>query len=387
MTKKFFIIAGEASGDVLGGKLIHEIAAQMKQQGDVVKFVGVGGANMEAQGLKSIFPMSDLSVMGFVEVLPHLFTLLARIQQTADEIIAQKPDFIITIDSPDFNFRVMEKLKNYKFAKKIHMIAPSVWAYRARRAQKISRLYDLLLAILPFEPPYFTKYGLKTVFIGHPIIENVPDFTKKAEINQEFRQKNGFYAHDNLIYLTPGSRIGEVKKIFPEFIAAINILKTKVENLSVIVATVDKTRNVVEKMAKDLEVKYVLVAPDEKTSALFAADFALAKSGTNTLEASLYKIPMVVCYKVNFVTYLMAKLLLKIKFANLINLIMDKEIIPELIQQNCESQAIVSKCEALMKNKTMAQLQIKNSEVGLRILGLDAAMKPTHKAVYEILAL
>jgi len=387
MTKKFFIIAGEASGDVLGGKLICEIKSQMLQQNEVAEFIGVGGENMKAQGLKSIFSMSDLSVMGFVEILPHLFTLLARIKQTADEIIASKPDFIITIDSPDFNFRVMEKLKKYKFAKKIHLIAPSVWAYRAKRAQKISYLYDLLLTILPFEPPYFTKYGLKAVFIGHPIIENAPDMSKKNQISQEFRQKNGFYEQDNLLYVTPGSRIGEVRKIFPEFIAAINILKTKIDNLSVIIATVSKTQNIVEKMAKNLEVKYVLVSPNEKNQALFAADFSLAKSGTNALESSLYQVPMVVCYKVNFITYVMAKILLKIKFANLINLIMNKEIIPELIQKNCTSEIIARKCEELMKNKTLAQLQIKNSKDGLKILGLNAEINPTKKAVHEIFAL
>jgi len=173
--KKFFIIAGEASGDLLGSKLISEI----KLQHTASEFIGVGGKLMQEQGLVSIFPMEELSVMGFLEVLPHLSKLLRRINQTAEIIVKEKPDFVISIDSPDFNFRVMKKLQNFNSAKKIHLIAPSVWAYRAGRAQKISKLYDLLLCVLPFEPAYFEKHGLKTVFIGHPLISNAPDFTKK----------------------------------------------------------------------------------------------------------------------------------------------------------------------------------------------------------------
>ena len=340
---------------------------------------------MQEAGLRSIFPMEDLSIMGFAEVLPHLFTILKRIRQTADEIMLQKPDFIITIDSPDFNFRVMEKVKKYDAAKKIHLIAPSVWAYREKRARKVARLYNLLLVILPFEPPYFTKHNLKTVFIGHPIMENAPDMKMKEEASLRFRNKYGFYLHDTLIYLTPGSRRSEVKKIFPEFITALNLLKNRVNNLSVVIPVVEKTRNIVEKMAKSLDVKYVIVEREEKSDALFAADFSLAKSGTNTLEASLYELPMVVCYKVNLLTYFLAKILLKIRFANLVNLIMESEIIPELIQQNCNAQAIAARLEAIISSKKVAQLQVENSKVALKILGLGSAMRPTEKAVAEIL--
>jgi len=387
MTKKFFIIAGEASGDLLGAKLIAEIKNQFKHKGEKIEFIGVGGEAMQKEGLESIFPMSDLSVMGFVEVLPHIFTLLKRIKQTVNQIIAQSPDFIITIDSPDFNFRVMRYLKNFRGAKKIHLIAPSVWAYRQGRAKKIAKLYDLLLTILPFEPPYFTKYNLKTIFVGHPIVENVPDMKNKDKISLRFREKYGFYHSDTLIYMTPGSRKGEVKKIFPEFIDAINILKDRVNNLSVVIPVVEKTRNLIEQMAKSFEVKYVLVDQDEKHDALFAADFALAKSGTNAVESSLYELPMVICYKVTFITYLLAKLLLRIRFANLINLILENEVIPEMIQQNCNSKSIAARLEGIIDNKKTAKLQIENSKIALKILGSDSAIKPTAKAVAEILAL
>jgi len=386
MTKKFFIIAGEASGDVLGAKLIDEIKRKFLAKNEVVEFVGVGGKSMQEGGLSSIFAMEDLSIMGFAEVLPHLFKILQRINQTADEIMLQKPDFIITIDSPDFNFRVMKKVQKYTAAKKVHLIAPSVWAYREKRALKVARLYDLLLAILPFEPPYFTKHNLKTIFIGHPIMENAPDIKMKDEASLRFRNKHGFYSSDTLIYLTPGSRKGEVKKIFPEFIKAINLLKGRVNNLSVVIPVVEKTKNIVERMAKSLDVKYVIIDREEKTDALFAADFSLAKSGTNTLEASLYELPMVVCYKVNLLTYFLAKFLLKIKFANLINLIMENEIIPELIQQNCNAETIAQRLEGIIGNKKIAQFQIENSKVALKILGMGSVKRPTEKAVEEILS-
>ncbi len=398
MTKKFFIIAGEPSGDLLGGKLIAQLKQQFKQKNEDVKFVGVGGLNMQNQGLQSIFAMSDLSVMGFFEILPHLPRLLKRIKQTADEIIKQQPDYIVTIDSPDFNFRVIKKIKchealilkdktPYKIAKKIHMIAPSVWAYREKRAQKIAQLYDLLLAILPFEPPYFLKYNLKTVFIGHPIIENAPSLENKALIAQKFRDKYGFYQSDTVLYITPGSRVDEVKRIFGQFINAVNILKDKVDNLSVMIATVDKTRNLVTKMAKNLDVKYILLDQTQKNDALMSSNFALAKSGTNTLEASLYSLPMVVCYRANFLTYILAKILLRIKYANLINIVMDCEIIPELIQGKCRGAIIASRLEKIIKNKNIAQKQLQDSEAALKAMGFGSAKKATQKAVEEILNL
>ena len=386
MTKKFFIIAGEASGDVLGAKLIDEIKQKFLAKNEAVEFVGVGGKSMQEAGLRSIFAMEDLSIMGFAEVLPHLLKILQRISQTADEIMLQKPDFIITIDSPDFNFRVMKKVQKYTGAKKIHLIAPSVWAYREKRARKVAQLYDLLLAILPFEPPYFTKHNLKTIFIGHPIMENAPNMKMKDEASLRFRNKYGFYSSDTLIYVTPGSRKGEVKKIFPEFIKAINLLKGRVDNLSVVIPIVEKTKNIVERMAKSLDVKYVIIDREEKSDALFAADFSLAKSGTNTLEASLYELPMVVCYKVNLLTYFLAKFLLKIKFANLINLIMENEIIPELIQQKCNAETIAQRLEAIISNKKIAQLQIEYSKVALKILGMGSVKRPTEKAVEGILS-
>jgi len=381
MTKKIFVIAGEASGDLLGSKLIAELKALNPE----AKFLGVGGKLMKEQGLFSIFPMEELSIMGFLEVVPHIPKLLRRIRQTAEAVISEKPDFVITIDSPDFCFRVIKKIQNISTAKKIHLIAPSVWAYREGRAEKISKLYDLLLAILPFEPPYFEKYGLKTIFIGNPIVENAPDLTQKNAANLEFRNSRGISFDAEIVCVMPGSRNGEVKKIFPEFIAALNLLLQTKPNLKIVVPLIDKTRNLVCEMAKNLKAEYFLIEASEKKAALFASDFALAKSGTNTLELSLYQVPMVVAYKINFLTHFFVKRMVKIKFANLVNLILNKELIPEMLQKNCNGEKIFHTLATLMKNKELAQKQITQSQEALKMMGLGFSQNPSQKAAQEIL--
>lgn len=410
--KTFFIIAGEVSGDLLGAKLIAELKKSLSQEcsqsGEEVKFVGVGGKLMKEQGFTSIFPMEELSIMGFLEVVPHIPKLLRRINQTAKAITDLNPDCVITIDSPDFCFRVMKKLKSeietincrklpslcngFKISKpyqanfkKVHLIAPSVWAYRQGRAKKIAALYDLLLAILPFEPPYFEKHNLKTVFIGHPVVENAPDFSKKDQINSEFRNKYKISSDDILICVTAGSRNGEVKRIFPEFIDAINLLLKKKSNIKVIIPLVDKTRDLVTQMAKSLKVDYFLIEKDEKEAGFFAANFALAKSGTNTVEFSLFRLPMLIAYKINLITYFLVKMVIKIKFANLINLISNKAVIPEMLQNDCDGEKIAKKLEELIEDKNLAEQQIKESQSALKVMGYESPEKSSKKAANEIL--
>jgi len=382
MAKKYFIIAGEASGDLLGSKLISEIKAL---ENDGI-FVGVGGSLMQRAGLKTIFAMNDLAVMGFFEILPHLFKLIGRINQTARAILEEKPDYIITIDSPDFCFRVIKKLPR-NFSKKVHLIAPSVWAYRPGRAVKVARIYDLLLCILPFEPPYFEKYGLKSVFVGHPIIENAPDLSLKIEKNFEFRQKYKIAQNDILLCLTPGSRISEVKKIFPEFIAAVDILRGEFPNLKVVIPLIEKTENLVREMAVDLAVPYFLISSDEKVEMFLSCDFAMAKSGTNAIEISLYKIPLLIAYKLNVFSHFIVKRMVKIKYANLINLILNRELIPEMLQDKCNAKELAQQMSRLMRDKNLANEQLDQGLVALKILGFNQSAKPSKMAALEILKL
>ena len=387
MIKKIFIVTGESSGDLLGSKLICEL----KNSNLPIEFCGVGGQQMKDCGFESIFPIEDLSVMGFLEVVPHIPKLLKRINQVVEKIQEFQPDILITIDAPDFCFRVLNKLKKtsqFNKIKKVHLIAPSVWAYREGRAQKIAKLYDLLLTILPFEPPYFEKYGLKSVFIGHPLIDDAPDFSKKNEINFEFRKFYKIAPDDKLILLTPGSRISEVKRIFPEFIDAINLLKNKIPNIKIVIPIVKKTKNIAEELSKKIAVEYFLIEQQNyKKMALYSCDFALAKSGTNAVETSLYKIPLIIAYKINFLTHFIVKRMIKIKYANLLNLIANREIIPELLQEKCNANLIFEKILGLIENKDCAQKQIDESNNSLEILGLNNIKNPMNLAVNEILKL
>lgn len=387
MIKKIFIIAGEASGDLLGSKILKQFNLDNSQK---FVFSGVGGQLMQQQNLISIFPLEDLSVMGFFEVLPHLPKLINRINFTVKKILEFQPDYIITIDSPDFCFRVMKKLQNkpiFSSAKKIHLIAPSVWAYRESRAKKIAKLYDLLLAILPFEPPYFEKYGLKTKFIGHPIIDDCPDFSKNNSHIIDIKKNYQINENDKVILLTPGSRIGEVKRIFPVFIDGVNLLTRDYPDLKIIIPAVKKTQKIIEELSSKIKASYKIIDSSQKKSAFMIANFAIAKSGTNAIEISLYKIPLIIGYRINRLTHLIAKRIIKIKFANLINLIANRYIVPELLQYDCTKENIYKHLKNLIDNPQIAQNQIEDCQNILKILGLGTIENPSQIAVKEILKL
>ncbi len=394
---KFFIIAGEASGDLLGSKLIEELKKQLINKSCSFEFIGIGGKLMQEQGLETIFAIEELSLMGFVEILPHIPKLIRLINFTAKQIIANEVDAVISIDAPDFSFRVMNKLnkflkenKNLNHSnhqiKKIHLIAPSVWAYRKSRARKIAKIYNLLLAILPFEPPYFEKFNLKTIFIGHPIIENTPNLAFREEEKISFYQRKNISPDNFLMAITAGSRNSEVLKIFPQFIETANQLFRAGYKFVVALPVVTKTREIVISMSKNLEMPYFLVEnKEEKHSMMMACDIAICKSGTNSLEFSLYQIPIIIGYKINYLSYLIVKMLIKIKFANIINLIANQEIIPEAIQQNCSPEYLLPKIKELLTNKNFANQQIKDSQKILKILGLEQTIKPTTKASIAII--
>lgn len=387
MTKKIFIIAGEASGDLIGSKLIKEFNKINNQQ---YEFLGVGGKLMKEQNFNSIFPLEDLAIMGFVEVLPAIPRIISRINLTIKEIEKFAPDILITIDAPDFCFRILKKLtkKNiFKSIKKVHVVAPSVWAYREYRAKKIAKLYDLLLAILPFEPPYFEKYGLKTIFIGHPLLDEIPDMNIKKEKNDNFRKFFNIDLNDEIILITPGSRIGEVKRIFPEFINSLNLLYENKKNISIIIPVVDKTRELIVEMAKNIKAKYFLIENTHKIDAYYSANYAIAKSGTNAIEASLYEIPLIIAYKINIISYYIARMLIKIKYANLINLVANKEIIPELLQYKCNSFIIYKEIIKLINDKKLVENQLIEVKNSLKIMGSNSINNPMKNATNEILKL
>lgn len=377
-SKTVYIIAGEASGDLLGAKLIKALRAKDK---NYIEFIGIGGEHMIGQGLKSLFPMSELSIMGWAEIIPHIPHLLKRIRQTVEDIKKNKPDIVITIDSPGFNFRVAKELQESGI-KLVHYVAPTVWAYKPERAQKVANLFDHILLLLPFEPPYFNEVGIANTFIGHPIIEENID---KAD-GVEFRQHNNIPTNAPLLCLLPGSRNTEIKKLFPIFKKTIALLKKKHQMLHVVIPTIQPMHQKISEFAKTLPAKAIVVSSSkDKYDAYRASNVALVKSGTASLELAMAKVPMVITYKVGAISAWMAKKMITVQYANLINLIHNKLVIPELLQSDCTPKQLANAVEELLKDKKRQKNQCKEIETALEKLGTKEKLMPSEKAALTIL--
>jgi lipid-A-disaccharide synthase len=377
MSKKIiYIIAGEASGDILGAKLMRAI----KIKNHNIDFFGIGGNAMKEEGLKSLFPIRELSIMGFFEIIPHIPAILKRIRQTIENIKLLSPNILITIDSPGFCFRVAKKIKNYKNIKLIHYVAPSVWAYKPGRAKKIAKIYDHLLALLPFEPPYFEKCGLKCEFIGHPLVED------SFKNNNEFRFKHKINPNNKLLCVMPGSRTGEIDKLLPIFADAIKILQQKMNNLTVVVISTNELATKIKNLLGENNLKVIITTTElGKREALAAANIALVKSGTSSLEVSLAKVPMVVAYKVNKLSAILLKLMLKVKFVSLVNIIENRLIIPEFLQEKCNADDLAKALENLLNDHQQRDLQLFHQYQALLKLGLNDNISPSEKAAKIIL--
>lgn len=349
---KIYLIAGEASGDNIGANLMREL----KKEREDVCFYGIGGKNMEAQGIRSLFPSKELSLMGFFEILPYIPKFLYRIKQAISDVVSINPDAVITIDSPGFCFRVAKAIKGKVNAKLIHYVAPTVWAYKPDRAKKIAGIFDHLLVILPFEPVYFIKEGLDTSFVGYPAIENLRVFPREV-----FRQKFNIKEDDLLLCLTPGSRAQEIKTLLPVFLDAIENLKRKADkNIILAIPALDHLRGEVENINKN-KVPIILVDEEDKQKLFSSADLALTKSGTITTELAFYKLPMVVAHKVNKLSYWLLKKIIKVKYVTIINILADRELIPELLQDACDAKQISNKLFEYLslefRNSTVSEIQ------------------------------
>ncbi|MDP2193798.1 MAG: lipid-A-disaccharide synthase [Alphaproteobacteria bacterium] len=333
MMHKIYIIAGEPSGDALGADLMQGLRAQFP--GCV--FYGIGGLHMEKAGLQSLFPMSELSIMGLFEIIPHLFHIRKRIQQTVDHIISIKPDVLVTIDSSGFTHRVIKKVKyaiiknHHQYIPAVHLAAPPVWAWRPWRAKSISKFIDHLLCLFPFEPAYFIPHGMKATFVGHPVIARIKELKLKQHDLQINSQKS--------ILILPGSRISEIKMLLPIFIEAAQQLNTY-EKKDFTLVTLPHLKDVVASyIPDDLNIRIVTDAADKEMTFL-TAHSAIAASGTVSLELAAFGVPHLVAYKTSYLTGILLKLLVKIPYVALPNIIAKSLIVPELLQQNCTSQKI-----------------------------------------------
>lgn len=378
INKKIYIIAGEASGDNLGAKLI----ANLKLLNSNIEFKGVGGSRMVKEGFSSLFDMSELSLMGFTEILPHLPKLLKRIKQTVADIEQFKPDLVITIDSPGFNNQIAKNLQG-KNIKLMHYVAPSVWAYKPKRAEKLASRYDYLLTILPFEEPYFKDLDLITKYIGHPIIEE-PIADGDAE---KFRETHGISNNAKILCILPGSRATEINKLLPIFKDSVDIISNKYPDLSIVIPTIPRLKDFLQLQTKNWKNKVILVDDlQEKYNAFAATDAAIVKSGTVALEIAIAKIPHVVTYKVNYLSYLYIKSVVKIKYANLINLILNKLVIPEYLQYDCTSENLSKEIMQLLSNKDYKEKQLTQISLAINSLGANNSDLPSRIASKFILS-
>lgn len=374
-----FLIAGEPSGDALGARLM---AAAKRLTGGKVRFVGIGGEKMMAEGLVSLFPMAELTLFGIFELLPHLPNLIRRIDQTVAEIIRIPPDAVVGIDSPGFTVRVAKKVRAAAPSiPLIHYVAPTVWAWKPKRAAKYAAIYDHLLAVLPFEPPYFEREGLACTFVGHSVVEGGAGKGDGAG----FRNRHGIESTDRVVAVLPGSRKGEVSRLLPDFRATLERLQSSHPTLVAVVPTVATVRDRVAAAIADWPVRTVLVEGDaEKYDAFAAAEAALAASGTVSLELALARLPTVIAYRLNPVTVALYRRLIRVKYVNLVNLMLDRMLVPELLQQDCRPDRLATELGRLLDDPAARQAQIDGVAEVARWLG-QGDTPPSERAARTIL--
>lgn len=349
---RLFLIAGEASGDALGAALM----AGLKRLAPGVSFAGVGGPLMQAEGLESLFPMDELSVMGLAEVLPKYFHLKRRIAQTAAAAVEMAPDALIGIDSPDFCLRVAAEVRKARPDQRImHYVAPSVWAWRPGRAAKMARHVDHVLALLPFEPPYMEAAGMSCDFVGHPVVAQ--PLATEAEITA-FRNRHGLEPGAPLVLALPGSRRGEVERLAPHFDEALMRLRDRVPEMRVVLPTVAGVSRLVHEMSARWPVAPIVVEEESDKRAAFAtAALALAASGTVSLELAANATPMVIAYDMNWLTRLLIRRLLRVDTVTLVNLVSDTRTVPEFLGEDCRPDRIAPALFALIEDPEARRAQ------------------------------
>jgi len=379
MGKTLMLVCGEPSGDQLGAQLM---AAIRTLAGDRVTITGVGGAAMAREGLKSLFPLDATAVMGLREVVPAIPAILSRVRAVTNFALKTRPDAVVLIDSPDFTHRIARALKKADPSiKTVNYVAPQVWASRAWRAKAMARYFDLVLALFPFEVPFFRKYGLKAVFTGHPVIERRPRMTGGAAL----RARLGIVAGAPLLVLLPGSRSSEIRQIFPVFRAAVAILAEKIPGLVTILPTVPHVAGRVAEKARNWPTPlHILENESDKFAAFDAADAALAASGTVTAELALARAPMVVAYRVGAVTFALANWLMTSPYMTLLNILLEREAVPEFKQQKARPEILAAEVEKLLRDPEARAAQVAAMDEFARRLG-EGGEAPSSRAARVLL--
>ena len=347
--KKIFILTGEPSGD----KLASSVISKLKVLEPNIEYLSVGGTHLNSLGIKSIFDLKEITYIGFTSVLSNIFKIRNRINKTVDEIIKFNPNILFSVDSPDFTLRVAERVKKINNnIKTVHYVAPQVWVWREGRVKKIKKFIDHILLLFNFEKKYFDKENITNSFVGHPLLEK----QTKSKIDLS----NMFFKDKKIISIFPGSRSSEIKVLMPILIEFVKLMNEKYDDyLFVFHATEENKYNINDKL-KNSNLNNTEVISDEniKSEILSKSVFAVSKSGTVSLEICNANVPSIIIYKTNFLNFMIIKLLVKIKFANIINIINNKEVIPELLQKECNSKEIFRSVTYFLKNPILMNRQI-----------------------------
>ncbi len=351
--KKIFILTGEPSGDKLASKVI----SKLQKNNPNIEYSCVGGTHLNSLGIKSIYDLKEITYIGFTSVFLNIFKIKNKINKTVEEIIKFNPDILFSVDSPDFTLRVAEKVKKLNNdIKTIHYVAPQVWVWREGRVKKFKKFLDHILLLFDFEKKYFDKENIPNTFVGHPLLEH--------ETKDKIDLSNIISNDKKIISLFSGSRSSEVNLLSPILIDFINMMNAKFDNFTFVFHATDENKNLINEKINNENLKNVEVISDEniKKKILNRSTFAVSKSGTVSLEICNAKVPSIIIYKMNFLNFLIVKMLVKIKFANIINIINNKEIIPELIQNECNAKEIYNSVVYFLKNPELMKKQINDCE-------------------------
>ena len=351
--KKIFVLTGEPSGDKLASKVI----SKLKNRNPNIEYLSVGGEHLKALGVKSLYDLKEVTYLGFTRVLLNIFKIKKKINETADKITEFNPNILFSVDSPDFTLRVAEIVKKMRpEIKIIHYVAPQVWVWREHRVKKLKQFLDHILLLFPFEKKYFEKENINCTFVGHPLLEN--DEKTKVDLSNIIKENKKIFS------IFSGSRSSEIDVLTPILFKFIKMMEEKYTDIHFVFHTTNEHRQKLKEEVNKAGLKECDVISDEKIKShvLKKSMFAVAKSGTISLEICNAKVPSVIIYKMNKVNFFIIKMLVKVKSPNIINIAADEEVIPELLQSKCNPRDIFKAVDRLLNDKKNLEIQVKKSQ-------------------------
>jgi len=351
--KKIFILTAEPSGDKLASKVIYKL----KTSNPNIQYLSVGGEHLKALGIKSIYDLREVTYLGFTKVLLNIFKIKKKINDTVGKIIEFNPDILFSVDSPDFTLRVSEQVKklNPKI-KTIHFVSPKVYVWRSNRVKHFKRFLDHILLLFPFEKKYFDKENIQSTFVGHPLLEE--------KITSDINRPESIKIDKKIFSIYPGSRLSEINILIPILFDFIKLMNKKYNDIFFVFHSTLEHSQLLNKLLSNEGFSNCEVISDEKIKSYILKEsiFALAKSGTISLEICNFKIPSIIIYKMNSINFFIVKFLVKVKYANIINIAANKEIIPELLQSKCNSKNIYHVVDSFLNNESALNDQVLNTQ-------------------------